>query len=352
MIKGDIYVDVAIIGGTGYGAAELIRLLHHHPHANVKKIISQSNSGVKMDEVYPHLDNIVEVEMEDFNAESLAKEVDVVFFATPSNVSKHRIPELIDLGVKVIDLSGDFRLNSRELYKQYYGEDMAADNYVNQAVYGLSEIYRKEISEASLIANPGCYPTSVTLGLMPLIDHKWIKNETLIIDAKTGVSGAGRSLSLNVHYSEMNENLKAYGIGKHKHIPEIEQTLTERLNDDVQVIFTPHIVPMTRGILSTMYIDLKDSKTTDEMIELYKQYYKDAPFIRIRKEGAMPATKEVYGSNYCDIGLYMDERTNKLIVVSVIDNLVKGAAGQAVQNMNIMFGFDDMAGLGQLPTYP
>ncbi|GAA0309604.1 N-acetyl-gamma-glutamyl-phosphate reductase [Gracilibacillus halotolerans] len=345
-------MDVAIIGGTGYGAAELIRLLHHHPQANVKKIISQSNSGVKMSEVYPHLTNIMEIEMEDFDAEALAKEVDVVFFATPSNVSKHRIPELLDLGVKVIDLSGDFRLTNRELYKEYYGEEMASDKYVNQAVYGLSEIYREEIRKAALIANPGCYPTSVTLGLMPLIDHQWTINETLIIDAKTGVSGAGRSLSLNVHYSEMNENMKAYGVGKHKHIPEIEQILTDRFSEEVQVVFTPHIVPMTRGILSTMYVDLKDSKNTAEVIDLYEQYYKNDPFVRIRKEGVMPATKEVYGSNYCDIGLYMDERTNKLIVVSVIDNLVKGAAGQAVQNMNIMFGLDDMAGLELLPTYP
>lgn len=352
LFKGDIIVDVAIVGGTGYGAAELIRLLHHHPHANVKKVISQSKSGVNMKEVYPHLTDIVEIDMEEFNAEELAKEVDVVFFATPSNVSKYRVPELVDLGVKIIDLSGDFRLKNGELYKAYYGEDLAPKEYVDQAVYGLSEIYKERIAQAAIVANPGCYPTSVALGLMPLVDQNWVKQETIIIDAKTGVSGAGRGLSLNVHYSEMNENMRAYGVGNHKHIPEIEQTLSDRSTDPVQVIFTPHIVPMTRGILSTMYVNLTSKKQTQEIIEMYEQYYKDDPFVRVRKNGVMPATKEVYGSNYCDIGLYMDERTNRLIIVSVIDNLVKGAAGQAVQNMNIMFGFDEMAGLHQLPTYP
>ncbi|WP_347834980.1 N-acetyl-gamma-glutamyl-phosphate reductase [Gracilibacillus sp. JCM 18860] len=345
-------MNVAIIGGTGYGAVELIRFLYNHPNVTLTTIISHSNSGTSFSEVYPHLSDLVNVEMESFDEDQLAKEVDIVFFATPSNVSKHQIPKLIDKGIKCIDLSGDFRLEDHELYEQYYGEEMAEAKYIDQAVYGLSEINNESIKGASLIANPGCYPTATTLGLIPVLANDMVERKNIIIDAKTGVSGAGRSLSLNTHFSEMNENFKAYKIGNHKHIPEIEQVLSKAAEEEIQITFTPHIVPMTRGIMSTMYVDLKEKQSTNQLIALYEDFYKYHPFVRIRKEGVFPQTKEVYGSNYCDIGLYADQRTGKLIIVSVIDNLVKGASGQAIQNMNIMNGWEETTGLTQLPIYP
>ncbi|GAE92129.1 N-acetyl-gamma-glutamyl-phosphate reductase [Gracilibacillus boraciitolerans JCM 21714] len=349
-------MDVAIIGGTGYGAVELIRFLHNHPHVHVTKIISHSNSGTDLAEVYPHLVDIIDLEMIALDIGDLAKEVELVFFATPSNVSKHYIPALVDQGVRCIDLSGgDFRLRDGEKYQAYYGgEEMVSQSYINQAVYGLPELNKEQIKQASILANPGCFPTATTLGLIPVLEKDLVERKSIIIDAKTGTSGAGRGgLSLNVHFSEMNENFKAYQLGVHKHIPEIEQVLTARANEDIQVTFTPpHIVPMTRGIMSTMYVDLKDSQSTGQLIAMYEDYYKNDPFVRIRKEGIIPSTREVYGSNYCDIGLYADQRTGKLIIVSVIDNLVKGASGQAIQNMNIMCGWDETTGLNQLPIYP
>ncbi|SFL68134.1 N-acetyl-gamma-glutamyl-phosphate reductase [Gracilibacillus orientalis] len=345
-------MDVAIIGGTGYGAVELLRFLHNHPHVEVKKVISHSNSGTDLAEVYPHVVDIIDMEMAELDVDTLAEEVELVFFATPSNVSKNVIPALVDKGVRCIDLSGDFRLRDGEKYQAYYGEEIAPREYIEKAVYGLPEINKQAIKQTSILANPGCYPTATTLGLMPAFDKDLVDRSSVIIDAKTGVSGAGRSLSLNVHFSEMNENFKAYNIGVHKHIPEIEQILTDRANKDIQVIFTPHIVPMTRGIMSTIYVDMKDNYSTKQLIDTYQTYYQDHPFVRVRKEGVLPSTREVYGSNYCDIGLYADERTGKLIIVSVIDNLVKGASGQAIQNMNIMYGWEEKTGLDQLPIYP
>ncbi len=345
-------MKVAIIGGTGYGAVELLRFLDNHPYVEVASIISHSNSGTELSTTYPHIIEIADRQMDSLDIEVLAQTIDLVFFATPSNVSKNIIPSLLEKGIKCIDLSGDFRLKQPEEYEKWYQSTPAPQEVVNQATYGLSEIYPEQIKNATLIANPGCYPTATLLGLMPVIKQEFINNQTIIIDAKTGVSGAGRSLSLNVHFSEMNENFKAYKLGEHKHIPEIEQLLKNEANTSLQVIFTPHIVPMTRGIMSTIYVDLKDYKTTRELVDLYKDYYSDHPFVRVRPEGTIPSTKEVYGSNYCDIGLYADERTGKLTIISVIDNLVKGASGQAIQNMNIMNGWDVTTGLKNIPIYP
>ncbi|KAB8137621.1 N-acetyl-gamma-glutamyl-phosphate reductase [Gracilibacillus oryzae] len=345
-------MNVAIVGGTGYGAVELLRFLYNHPHVTVVKIISHSNSGTSFSEVYPHLVNIIDMEMDSFDIDQLAEEVELVFFATPSNVSKNYIPGLIDKGVKCIDLSGDFRLRDGEQYQHYYGEEMAAADYIVKAVYGLSEINKEAIKDALLVANPGCYPTATTLGLIPVLSHNLAEYQHIIIDAKTGTTGAGRSLSQGFHFSEMQENFKAYKLGVHKHIPEIEQVLSDTANEAIQVTFTPHVVPMTRGIMSTIYVDLKEKQSTKELINLYKEFYQDKPFVRIREEGVIPQTKEVYASNFCDIGLYADERTGKLIIVSVIDNLVKGASGQAIQNMNIMNGWDETTGINQLPIYP
>ena len=345
-------MKVAVIGGSGYGGIELIRFLSRHPEVELGSIVSHSQSGKEITEVYPHLAGLVTGELDSLDVDRLARNHDLVFLATPSGVSKAILPQLVERGVRCIDLSGDFRLKDGNLYPHWYGFDPAPGEFLNRAVYGLSEVYRKQIAQASFIANPGCYPTATLLGLYPLVKEGWIDPDTLIIDAKSGVSGAGRKATLGTHFSEVNENLKVYKLGSHQHIPEIEQTLTEMAGRKVTVTFTTHLIPMTRGIMCTMYAKLNGAKTLADVLELYRDTYAGEAFIRIRPEGTWPATKEVYGSNYCDIGFALEERTGRLIVVSVIDNVVKGAAGQAVQNMNIMFGWKETAGLDMLPVYP
>ena len=345
-------MKVAIIGGTGYGAVELARILKMHPYAELTTIISHSQSGVSFTEVYPHMTGIIEQSMKTLDVKALSKTIDLVFFATPSNVSKDLVPEFLKYDITCIDLSGDFRLKSPEIYAEWYQAPAAESIYLDEAVYGLSDIYQENIKQAKLIANPGCYPTATLLGLIPIIQKGWINPNSIIIDGKTGVSGAGRGLSLNVHFSEMNENVKAYKLGAHKHIPEMEQVLEQEANAAMQVTFTPHIVPMTRGIMTTIYADLTESVDQDALQQLYQNFYENQPFVRIRPEGVLPTTKEVYGSNYCDIALHVDKRTDKLTIVSVIDNLVKGAAGQAIQNMNIINGWEETAGLEHPPIYP
>jgi N-acetyl-gamma-glutamyl-phosphate reductase len=345
-------MKAAIIGGTGYGSIELIRLINKHPKLEVGTVVSNSQAGNQFNETYPHLTEIINQPLEAFDAGNLAKNNDVVFLATPSGVSSKLVPQLLEAGVKCIDLSGDFRLRSPIEYETWYKHSPAEENYLNEAVYGLSEIYPEQIKNATLIANPGCYPTATTLGLLPILKTSLADYESIIIDAKSGVSGAGRGLSLTSHYAEINENLKAYKLGAHQHIPEIEQVLSDESGQPITVSFTTHLVPMTRGIMCTIYVKLKDNCTTKEINELYQEFYKNKPFIRIRPEGNVPATKEVTGSNYCDIGVHVDPRTSRLTVISVIDNLVKGAAGQAIQNFNIMNGWDERTGLENIPMYP
>ncbi|SEO17023.1 N-acetyl-gamma-glutamyl-phosphate reductase [Amphibacillus marinus] len=345
-------MKVAIVGGTGYGAVELIRFLERHPNIKEIKIVSHSQAGKAFEEAYPHMTQIVSQHMSALSIEELANEVEGVFFATPSSVSYKYVPALVDKGVFCIDLSGDFRLADPEQYEQWYGTKTAAKVDLAKAVYGLSELYHQQIKATKLVANPGCYPTATLLALLPALEHKVIKETGIIIDGKTGVSGAGRSMSLAVHFSEMNENTRAYNVCQHKHIPEIERYLSDRTNKEIQINFTPHIIPMTRGLMATIYADLQELITAEEIEQLYRDYYQGHTFVRIRPIGQLPATKEVYGSNYCDIGLQVDRRTNKLIIVSVIDNLVKGAAGQAIQNMNILNGWDEQLGLNDVPIYP
>ena len=262
------------------------------------------------------------------------------------------VPQLIDAGLKVIDLSGDFRLKSREVYEQWYKHEPAQASYVEHAVYGLSEIYGEDVKGATFVSNPGCYATAASLGLIPILAAEWIDPKSIIIDAKSGVSGAGRGLSMGVHYSEMNENFKAYKVNKHQHTPEIEQTLSQQSGKDIKVTFTPHLVPMTRGIMCTMYATLTESVSNDNLIDLYRRFYDGRPFVRIRDEGKLPATKEVWGSNYVDMGFSIDNRTVVLRSSLWIDNLVKGAAGQAIQNLNLMMGWDETVGLLMAPVYP
>ncbi|GIP42139.1 N-acetyl-gamma-glutamyl-phosphate reductase [Paenibacillus sp. J45TS6] len=343
---------VAIVGSTGYGGVELIRFLYLHPHVEITSVISSSTSGVSIAEGFPHLTGIVDQKLDGIDIVKMAEEVDLVFTATPSGVSTKLVPQLIDAGLKVIDLSGDFRLTDSAEYEAWYKHSPAEDIYLDQAVYGLSEIYGENAAGASFISNPGCYPTATLLGLIPAIKAGLIDHRSIIIDAKSGVSGAGRGTSLSSHYAEMNENFKAYKVNKHQHIPEIEQVLSDQAGEPVTVTFTTHLVPMTRGIMSTMYAPLKGEYTDQDFIDVYKQYYENRSFVRIREKGIWPATKEVFASNYCDIGFAVDERTGRVTIISVIDNIVKGAAGQAIQNLNLMMGWDEQTGLNFLPVYP
>jgi len=345
-------MNIAIIGATGYGGAELIRILHQHPEANIQSIHSSSQQGLPLHASYPHLQGAVDMKLDDIETGKIAKEADVVFTATPSGVSSKLIPQLREAGLKVIDLSGDFRLKNTETYESWYKKDAGDQQYIDEAVYGLTEWFDADIAEAGLIANPGCYPTATLLGLAPLVKNGLIDLNSIIIDAKSGVSGAGRSASAIAHFPEMNDNLKIYKVNEHQHIPEIEQTL-RRWNENVgAVTFSTHLVPMTRGIMTTMYATAEKNTSARELYDLFKETYQDNYFVRIREQNAFPSTREVAGSNFCDIALAYDERTNRITIVSVIDNVMKGAAGQAVQNMNKIFGFEEHAGLQFLPVYP
>lgn len=345
-------LGVAIVGSTGYGGVELIRLLASHPLAEVTSVISSSSAGTPITEGYPHLTGIREELLDDVDAATIKSKADVVFLATPPGVASKLVPELLAAGLKVIDLSGDFRLKSPALYEQWYKKPAADEQYLNKAVFGLSELYGENVRGADFISNPGCYPTATTLGLVPAVKAGFIDPATIIIDAKSGVSGAGRGASLGTHYSELNENFKAYKVNQHQHIPEIEMVLSDAAGVPVVTTFTTHLVPMTRGIMSTMYASVRGDRSLNDFLELYRSFYEGKPFVRIRPEGQWPMTKEVWGSNYCDIGFALDPRTNRITIVSVIDNLVKGAAGQAVQNLNLMMGWDETLGLQFVPAYP
>jgi N-acetyl-gamma-glutamyl-phosphate reductase len=345
-------MKAAIIGGTGYGSIELIRLLNRHPYLEIGTVVSNSQAGNHIYSTYPHLSGIIEQPLETFDVDRLTENNDVIFLATPSGVSSGLVPQLIDKGSKCIDLSGDFRIRSAEVYELWYKHSPAPEQYLSQAVYGLSEINAHQIKSANLIANPGCYPTATLLGLLPIVKSSLIDYESIVIDAKSGVSGAGRGLSLTSHFAEINENMKAYKLGAHQHIPEIEQVLKDESGVPITITFTTHLIPMTRGIMCTIYVKLNETISTGEVHEIYREFYKNKPFVRIRPAGNLPATKEVIGSNYCDIGLHVDQRTNRLTIISVIDNLVKGAAGQAIQNLNILNGWDETTGLEDIPIYP
>lgn len=345
-------IKVAIVGSTGYGGVELIRFLLGHPQVEIASVISASSAGAPITEGFPHLSNLVTRPLDGVDPREIAEKADVVFTATPSGVSGKLVPQLLAAGLRVIDLSGDFRIKDGAVYETWYKHEAPEAGLLEKAVYGLSEVNGAQVKGAALISNPGCYPTATLLGLIPVLREGWIDPASIIIDAKSGVSGAGRGTSLMTHYAEINENLKVYKVNKHQHIPEIEQCLSEVAGEAVTVTFTTHLTPMTRGIMSTMYAGLKGTYTEENLVELYRQYYEGRPFVRIRESGKWPATKEVFGSNYCDIGFAADPRTGRLTIISVIDNVVKGAAGQAIQNLNLMMGWDETLGLQLSPVYP
>ncbi len=343
-------MNVSIIGTTGYGGAELLRILKNHPEFKIKSIHSTKEDLPIWNE-YPHLYGIMDSTLQKIDFDQIAEHSEIVFLATPSGISGKLAEGFSGKNIKVIDLSGDLRIPAQE-YLHWYKHEPVAENLVEKAVYGLSEWHHDEIAGAELVSNPGCYPTSTLLSLAPVVKENVINPAGIIVDAKSGVSGAGRSLSRNSSYAEANENLRVYKVNQHQHTPEIEQQLTKWNAETQPITFTTHLLPITRGIMTTSYVQLTTEYTTSQILELYHSVYEKHPFIRIRPENTFPSVKEVAGSNYCDIGVHADSRTGRLTIVSVIDNLMKGAAGQAVQNANIMSGLEETAGLGFVPLYP
>jgi len=344
-------IRAGVIGATGYAGAELVRLLSEHPGVRLAGLTTQSYGGKPFWEVYPHLYKHTDMVCQELDLGSLVDGCDVIFTALPHGHSMPVAAEVIRQGKRLVDLGADFRFNDVKTYEKWYKMDHSEPLLNEQAVYGLPEIHRESIREARIVANPGCYPTSAILGLAPLLRNGLADAGSIVIDSKSGVSGAGRSLSLNTLYCEVNENIKAYNIGIHRHTPEIEQELSLLAGQSLVVSFTPHLTPMNRGILSTIYASLKNVGR-EEITDLYREFYEGSPFVRVLPPGMLPGTKSVSGSNHCDIGLVVDDRTGRVVVASAIDNLIKGASGQAVQNMNIMFGLSEGMGLGRPGMYP
>lgn len=341
---------VGVVGGTGYTGVELLRLLVTHPQVELKYVTSRSESGSKVADLFPNLRGFTDVCFTEPEAKTLS-ECDLVFFATPNGTAMKMVPELVENGVRVIDLAADFRLQDAAVWKQWYGMDHACVDILAEAVYGLPEINRAAIKMARVVANPGCYPTAVTLGLLPLIEHGLVDDQHLIADAKSGVSGAGRGASVATLQAESSENFKAYAVNGHRHLPEIKQTLSRVASHDVGLTFVPHLVPMIRGIEASLYATLK-SEPKGDLHLLYMDRYENEAFVDVLPEGVMPETRTVKGANTCRISVFRPQGGDVIVVSSVIDNLVKGAAGQAIQNMNIMFDLDETTGLNQVALLP
>jgi len=337
-------MKIGIINVTGYTGVELARLLHQHPQVELASVTGRSAAGQSLAKVFPHLAGI------NLTIKAELGDVELVFSAMPHKESAREVIPLLEKGVKVVDISADFRLKDAPEYQRWYGFSHPAPQLLKEAAYGLPELHRAEITSAKLVANPGCYPTGAILALAPAVKAKLIETD-VVIDSKSGVSGAGRTLNLPTHYSEANEDAAAYALEGHRHLPEITQEL-KLLNPQqaLAVTFVPHLIPMTRGILTTAYAPLASGKKEKELKELYRDFYKDAPFVRVAD--APPHTKHALGSNFCLVYPTVDQRTGRLVVISAIDNLVKGAAGQAIQNMNLMLGLPETMGLEALPVYP
>ena len=343
-------IRVGILGATGYAGSELVRLLSQHDGVTLSMLTSKSYEGQKMSEIYPAMRGVCDMVLEAATPEKVAEKCDLVFTALPHGASKEVIPRLYELGLKVIDLSGDYRYNDKEVYELWYKQPHSSPELLDVSVYGMPELHREEIKKTRLVGNPGCYTTCSILGLAPLVKAKVVEEKNIIIDAKSGVSGAGRGLALDYHFCECTENMKAYKVATHRHTSEIEQELSLLAGSPIELSFTPHLVPMKRGIFATIYANLKEKKSREELIQLYKEFYKGERFVRVYEEG-LPESNHVSGSNFVDIGLCVDERLGRVIIVSAIDNLVKGAAGQAVQNMNLLCGFEETKGLAGAGFY-
>jgi len=340
-------LKVGIVGAKGFAGEELIKLLLKHSQVKITALAARME-GKSQDiaSIYPYLEGQLDLPCEDLETATIAKKCDLVFLALPHKVSQGVVADFIKAGKIVIDLSADFRLNDPKVYEQWYETKHLYPELLTQAVYGLPELYREQIKNAKLIANPGCYPTSIILGTAPLVRERLAGTEYILADSKSGITGAGRTFVRNfIAAADKSDNLKAYSIGIHRHTPEIEQELSKLAGKETMILFTPHLIPIMRGLLSSIYIMPNSNFNTKELLELYKEFYKNEPFVRIMPEGQFPETNEVINTNYCNIGVKADERTKRIIIVSAIDNLIKGASGQAIQNMNIICGFDEKQGL-------
>lgn len=345
-------IKAGMIGSTGYAGGELARLLLQRDDVEILWYGSRSYVGQKYASVYPNLFKIVDENCQDDAIKELADQVDVIFTATPQGLCASLIDEEILSKVKVIDLSADFRIKDQAVYEKWYKLEHKSPQFLDEAVYGLPEVNREKVKTARLIANPGCFPTCSFLAVYPMVKEGLIDPNTLIIDAKSGTSGAGRGAKTDNLYCEVNESIKAYGVGSHRHTPEIEEQLSYAAGQPVTISFTPHLVPMNRGILVTAYASLNGTVTEEEARAVYEKYYQNEYFVRLLEPGAVPQTRWVEGSNFADINFKIDPRTNRVVMMGAIDNMVKGAAGQAIQNMNLMFGLPEQTGLRQLPMFP
>ena len=346
-------LKIAIVGASGYTGLELIRILHCHPEVAVTCLTSEQSAGKRISEVFPTLRGRCDIVLENLEPVRVAEKADLVFTALPHKAAMEVVPTFLKLGKKIVDLSADYRLSDPEVYGEWYEPHLNPAS-LKKAVYGLPEIRRAKIRGAKLVANPGCYPTSIILGLAPLLKKGLVDLSSIIADSTSGVTGAGRSAKVDSLYCEVNEGFKAYGVGGvHRHTPEIEQELSLLAGEQLKITFTPHLAPMDRGILSTIYVKPSRMVVTNDMIaELYREFYAGEPFVRVLTNGSLPSTAFVRGSNFCDIAPLVDKRTGRIIVVSAIDNLVKGASGQAVQNMNLVCGFPETMGLEGLALFP
>lgn len=345
-------IKVGIIGATGYAGSELVRILLGHKDVEIKWYGSRSYIDKKYASIYQNFFQLVDANCIDDNMEVLADQVDVIFTATPQGLCASLVNEEILSKVKIIDLSADFRIKDVKVYEEWYKLEHKSPQFIEEAVYGLCEINREDVKKARLVANPGCYTTCSILTCYPLVKEGIIDPNTIIVDAKSGTSGAGRGAKVDNLFCEVNENMKAYGVATHRHTPEIEEQLGYACGEKITINFTPHLVPMNRGILATAYASLKKDVTYEEVKAIYDKYYADEKFVRVLEKDVCPQTKWVEGSNYVDVNFKIDPRTNRIIMMGAIDNLVKGAAGQAVQNMNLMFGLKESEGLELVPMFP
>jgi N-acetyl-gamma-glutamyl-phosphate reductase len=345
-------LNIAIVGSSGYTGGELVRILLNHSRVSLTAITSEKSAGKSIATIFPHLAGLTALVCEHLDPDTIAKKADVVFLALPHVTAQEAAFQFHKLGKKVIDLSADYRLSDPAVYEKWYEHKHQHPDLLKSAVYGLPELHRERIRSASLIANPGCYPTSAILGIAPLMKNSAADLSSIVVDSKSGVSGAGRSPSLAHHYPEVNEGFMAYKVGTHRHTPEIEQELSGLSGKTITLSFTPHLVPMNRGILTTSYVKMAMPMDTEHLLLLYQEFYKNEPFVRLLPFGQFPNVRNVRGSNFCDIGVHVDSRTGRAIVVTAIDNLVKGASGQAIQNMNLMMGFDEAEGLRFAGLFP
>lgn len=337
--------NVKLVGATGYAGGETIRILLSHPEVRIQSATYDGKESAPITAFYPQLRGICDLQVAPIDQSANVEDgLDAVFMAVPDNVACKLAPAYLEKGVPVIDFSGDFRFADSSLHKQWYGFDVD-ESLLKKAVYGLPEMFRKEIPGAKLIANPGCYPTCALLGLVPALKGGFVDTETIICDAKSGISGAGRNPKTFLHFPERNENLSAYKVASHRHNPEIETHASAFAKKNVRITFVPHLIPINRGMLCTLYADLLGDQTQKQITDAYTSFYKNEPFVRILPPSEMPSVNTIAGTNFCDLQIHVDEHTNRLIVVSVIDNLVKGASGQAVQNMNLILGFEETMGL-------